>query len=677
MQEMENTKLKKQIASLERKNSNTDTAEPAKQLDTPRREAQNLINRMNEISTPERLEEIAPLLETVSAVRKASPKTKRSLFTSQKKRRGLKNKIAKTVKMSNENVYGGKKKGRGTKSRGHQQKARREAIKAFLERQDNSYELPDQKNTHRFALSDTLRNLYRKYVGENPTSKVSYATFARARAFYNRKFKRVDYLNRDVCLCVSHANIHLLLDAAKVFEKSSAALAKLTDEQVDAKLDLIQTDFVSYQIWERKELLHKENLIQKTELFKMTETKEEFRKVFKKKLEEFRPHQQRVEDIFNVQKTLKQNLADNDVIVYLDYSENWVTVYKREISEQFFNNKQMTFLPFVLYYKEDTQLKHKSFALITEETSHMASTTIVGIIRLLRYIKQIKPELRRVFFISDSPGSQFRNKTVAFFMSQFCILNKDIEGVWVWMEAGHGKSPCDGVGGALKKAATNAVKANIIMRNATEFEAEMSKRGLKTKIMYSKQSVVKSVQEEVDGWKEPKVVGISDFHCTIGRGLDSLFSHMPCFKVCCYSNGNLITTCDSWFTKYRNVDERPPFTIPPIPHTPSTRNLRGDEEMEVGDNTVKITNKDVGKWVAFKCGEEYEIGEIVKIIDSFIQVKVLEKGKRINKYKSASKLNITSADMFLCFVKKPTKKSRGGMLEISKADRMAISAALL
>ena len=87
---------------------------------------------------------------------------------------------------------------------------------------------------------------------------------------------------------MSHANIHLLLDAAKVFEKSSAALAKLTDEQVDAKLDLIQTDFVSYQILDRKELVHKENLIQKTELFKMTETKEEFRKVFKKKLKDGR-----------------------------------------------------------------------------------------------------------------------------------------------------------------------------------------------------------------------------------------------------------------------------------------------------------------------------------------------------------------------------------------------------
>ena len=33
---------------------------------------------------------------------------------------------------------------------------------------------------------------------------------------------------------------------------------------------------------------------------------------------------------------------------------------------------------------------------------------------------------------------------------------------WHCLETGHGKGPCDGVGGAVKKLADNAMKKNII-----------------------------------------------------------------------------------------------------------------------------------------------------------------------------------------------------------------------
>ena len=36
---------------------------------------------------------------------------------------------------------------------------------------------------------------------------------------------------------------------------------------------------------------------------------------------------------------------------------------------------------------------------------------------------------------------------------------------WNWLEAGHDKGPCDGVGGSIKKIADNLVKSGHLIKN--------------------------------------------------------------------------------------------------------------------------------------------------------------------------------------------------------------------
>lgn len=56
-----------------------------------------------------------------------------------------------------------------------------------------------------------------------------------------------------------------------------------------------------------------------------------------------------------------------------------------------------------------------------------------------------------------SPTSQYRNKTILQF-----IANREAEfeisGRRSYLESGHGKGPCDGLGACVKRAADNAVK---------------------------------------------------------------------------------------------------------------------------------------------------------------------------------------------------------------------------
>jgi hypothetical protein len=44
-----------------------------------------------------------------------------------------------------------------------------------------------------------------------------------------------------------------------------------------------------------------------------------------------------------------------------------------------------------------------------------------------------------------------------------------VQASWTYFEAGHGKGPCDGVGGGIKKLADNRVKVGEVITDATEF----------------------------------------------------------------------------------------------------------------------------------------------------------------------------------------------------------------
>ena len=66
--------------------------------------------------------------------------------------------------------------------------------------------------------------------------------------------------------------------------------------------------------------------------------------------------------------------------------------------------------------------------------------------------------LKYVHYWTDSPTSQYRNKSI------FSVVaaHKQLFGVsaaWNYFEAGHGKGPCDGVGGTAKRLADQAVKS--------------------------------------------------------------------------------------------------------------------------------------------------------------------------------------------------------------------------
>ena len=76
---------------------------------------------------------------------------------------------------------------------------------------------------------------------------------------------------------------------------------------------------------------------------------------------------------------------------------------------------------------------------------------------------------------TDPLSVRFTDKSVQerYYLSEVS-LHKAMFGIsasWQYFESGHGKGPCDGVGGSVKRAADRAVKTGKLIKTAQDFYA--------------------------------------------------------------------------------------------------------------------------------------------------------------------------------------------------------------
>ena len=75
-------------------------------------------------------------------------------------------------------------------------------------------------------------------------------------------------------------------------------------------------------------------------------------------------------------KRLKEILPNNNVLVQMDFAEDYKCQSQDEIQSAYWNTTQVTIHPTIVYYKDDDNLKHKSFVFVFDETGHNASTVM-------------------------------------------------------------------------------------------------------------------------------------------------------------------------------------------------------------------------------------------------------------------------------------------------------------
>lgn len=205
-------------------------------MDTPTKEAATILCNMGVTPTKEKVSTLKPVFVALESVKKAPKAVKKTLFGQQQYRQGNAKYLSKKIGMSRDNIFHSKRA--KSQRRNLLSKAKQAQANEFLRRSDNSYELPAKKDqlkgSGRFTLVDTMRNLHKKFCAEFPEARISFSVFCAGRSPF---IKSINYGQRIMCLCQTHANVHLMATASKVLPKSPSAICSMANAEVKAKLE--------------------------------------------------------------------------------------------------------------------------------------------------------------------------------------------------------------------------------------------------------------------------------------------------------------------------------------------------------------------------------------------------------------------------------------------------------
>lgn len=112
----------------------------------------------------------------------------------------------------------------------------------------------------------------------------------------------------------------------------------------------------------------------------------------------------------------------------------------------------VTIHPFVLYYNVNGKLHHKTLIIISPVLEHNYVLVHCCFRKLFDFIKTNFAQITTTHVFTDGAGSQYKNKynfTNITFMKKDFQMNVE----WNFHASSHGKCPCDGVAGTIKRAA--------------------------------------------------------------------------------------------------------------------------------------------------------------------------------------------------------------------------------
>ncbi|XP_068624011.1 uncharacterized protein [Battus philenor] len=200
------------------------------------------------------------------------------------------------------------------------------------------------------------------------------------------------------------------------------------------------------------------------------------------KLEETLPlflqHVATIAHQYQTTSELKQNLSENEVLIHIDFSENYCSKYNDEIQSVHFGGarKQITLHTGVLYLRDNGVVKPQTFCSLSDNNRHDSMAVWAHLVPIFEWIKQQNPNIHKIHILSDGPVNQYKNKFIFHIVSHH--INDLCPGTtffsWNYSEPGHGKGAPDGVGGTLKRSADKAVAEgkDIVDLNSLKISAK-------------------------------------------------------------------------------------------------------------------------------------------------------------------------------------------------------------
>lgn len=151
-------------------------------------------------------------------------------------------------------------------------------------------------------------------------------------------------------------------------------------------------------------------------------------------------------------QSLKETLAEGEFIILMDFAENYAYVAQDAAQAFHFNNDQATLFPSVIYFRDNGELKHTSFVVISDCRHHDVVAVYRYQCKIIEFLKKKFAIVKKIYYYTDGAPQQFKNKS-AFANLHHHEHDFGIEAEWHFFATAHGKGPCDGLAGTIKRLA--------------------------------------------------------------------------------------------------------------------------------------------------------------------------------------------------------------------------------
>lgn len=193
------------------------------------------------------------------------------------------------------------------------------------------------------------------------------------------------------------------------------------------------------------------------------------------------------------------------LVLHCDFAENWSVILPQEIQGYHWSNDQVSIFTGVTY----VQNKTSSVAVISDDRGHDSAHALLAMSKI---IQKLQTQAQKITIISDGAPSHFKNRYQLFELTKSPV---PIE--WVFSATGHGKGPCDGIGGLLKHHATKhnlSSPSTAAIQNAKDFTAAVKSYTSIALILLPKEEVETFRKQKLNEWSTQTmpVKGIQKTH---------------------------------------------------------------------------------------------------------------------------------------------------------------------
>lgn len=236
----------------------------------------------------------------------------------------------------------------------------------------------------------------------------------------------------NVCVCTIHKNFKLMshifkvVSQAEIMEKMLCNISNRTsdcyfrfckqcsskqtvEEELVSQLEENVDEDIIFQQWVTTDRCNLETIIKPVD---------EFISYFLEKIDKLITHDFIYKKQSSFLRDRKDSLAEGEILVICDFSENYSFVIQNAAQGYHWNNSQATIHPFEIYYKRNGKLENVSFIIISEVLTHDTVAVQLFISKLIDFMKQ-RIFFSKIIFMSDGAAAHYKNKKKL----QACVIS--------------------------------------------------------------------------------------------------------------------------------------------------------------------------------------------------------------------------------------------------------------